>query len=155
MATTPLIIRKDLAARLVAASLREATGPLGAANEAATVIDRSFDVQMGDDQDAGQRVRMGVTMQIVQGITVRLAHRVKPGKAGDARDASLSDRTAVLRAFLTRTAATDPRAATAAEYESTLHYRGGSTEERGGGAFLLTTMQLDVTYQLDLTAGVA
>lgn len=150
MATTPITIRKDLAARLTAVGLRQATGSLGVAAEASTVIDRSFDVAMGDDQDAGQRVRLGVEMRIVQGVTVRLAHRVKPKAAGEAHDASLSDRTTVLRAFLTRT-----NTAAAAEYEGTMHYRGGSTQDAGGGTYLLTTMQFDVTYQLDLTAGAA
>ena len=150
MSTTPLNIRKDLAARLVAAGLREATGPLGASSEPNTVIDRSFDIIMGDDQDAGQRVQMGVTMRISQIITIRLAHKIKPGKAGDARDQGLNDRTAVMRKLLTRTATT-----TAAEYESTLTYRGGSTEDRGGGAYTLATLVWDVAYQLDLTAGVA
>ena len=155
MSATPVAIRRDLAARLVAVGLREATGPLGVSMEPATVIDRSFDIVMGDDQDAGQKVQFGVTMRINQIITIRLAHRIKPSRAGDARDQGLNDRAAVMRALLTRTAVGEPRAAVAAQYESTLTYRGGSTEDRGGGAFTLATLVFGVAYQLDLTAGVA
>lgn len=153
MSATPVLIRRDLAARLTGVGLREATGPLGAGMEPSTVIDRSFDIVMGDDQDAGQRVQFGVTMRVNQIITIRLAHRIKPSKAGDTRDQGLSDRAAIMRALLTRTATDSPRAAVAAQFESTLTYRNGSTEDRGGGAYTLATLVFGVAYQLDLTGG--
>ena len=155
MATTPALIRKDIAARLASAGMREATGPLGASSEPATVIDRSFDVVMGDDEDDGQRVVPGVSIRVKQAITVRIAHKVKPRAAGEAQDQSLADRTAAMRVMFTRTAVGDPRAATAAQYENTIGYGGATTESHGGGAFLLTTLRFGVVYQLDLTAGVA
>jgi len=146
MALTTTQLRQAIAARCVTAGLREAKGPLGAEMEPSTVIDRSFDVALGEDSDTGQRVQSGVTMRLLQAFEVRLTHTVRLGKAGDSRDAAATDRRAILRAMVNRAADS------LAEVESTITYLGGTTEDRGGGAFLFTPMRFSLVYQISLAA---
>lgn len=149
MPLSPVTIREGLAKRILAIGLSEAKGPLGAEMEPATVIDRSFDVQFGDDADTGERVKSGAHVRLVQSFAVRLVHRIKLGKGGDARDVAIADKAGVMRAMLNRASPAD----TISECEATITYLGGTMEDRGGGAYVYTLMRWSVTYHLDLTAG--
>ena len=146
--TTPSQIRKVLAARIVAAGLREATGPLGAEMEPSTTTDRSFDLVMGEDGDAGQRVVPGQYCRLQQAFTVHLAHSIRVKVGPPARDRALEDKAAVMRCLLNR------YDDALGGIEAAINYQGGTIEDRGGGAYLLTSMRWVITYQLDLTAGV-
>ena len=146
--TTPMQIRSVIAARIVAAGLREAAGPLGAEMEPSTVIDRSFDLRMGEDADAGQRVVPGAYCRMQQAFTVHLVHAFRVKVGGAARDRALDDRLAVMKACLNR------YEDGLAGIEAAIQYQGGTSEDRGGGAYILTSLRWVIVYQLDLTAGV-
>jgi hypothetical protein len=112
--------------------------------EPSTVIDRSYEVVITDDNDGGDRVRPGARMSVTAQFAVRLAHRLNPKGGADVRDQALNDADAVRRALLTH------GADAIRECENTITYGGTSREERGGGAYLLTTMRWAVRYDCSL-----
>lgn len=149
MPLSPVTLRKGLAARVAALGMKEAKGPLGAEMEPSTVIDRSFDVQFGDDADTGERVKSGAHVRLVQSFAIRMVHRLKLGDGATARDVAIADQANVMRAMLNRASPAD----TISECEATITYLGGAPEDRGGGAYRYTLTRWSVTYHLDLTAG--
>lgn len=146
MSVDPVSIRKALSARIGAAGLREAKGPLGLEMEPGTVIDRSFEVVFTEDSDAGERVRAGVRIWLVQQFVVRLAHRLPLKGGAESRDKAIEDASAVRRALLVN-------ASDALETcQNTITYGGGSAETRGQGAYLLTTQRWALRYDASLEA---
>lgn len=140
-------LRKGLSARVgTVPELREAKGPMGVAMEPSTVLDRSYEVVITDDADAGERVRAGARMMITAQFVVRLAHRLALKGGADVRDQALTDADAVRRALLTH--ADDA----IKSCENTITYGGTSREDRGGGAYVLTTMRWAVRYDCSLVA---
>lgn len=147
MALTTTTLRAGLSGRVATVSgLREAKGPLGVTLEPSTVIDRSYEVEITEDTDGGERVRAGARMSVTAQFVVRLVHKLAPKGGADVRDQAYNDTDAVRRALLTH-AADGIR-----ECENTITYGGSSREARGGGVYLLTTMRWAVRYDCSLVA---
>lgn len=146
MSLTTVQVRAGLTTRIATyTTLREAKGPLGLELEPATVMDRSYEVVITDDADAGERVRAGTRMAITAQFVVRLVHRLPPKGGAEARDAALTDADTVRRVLLT--AYSDALK----ECQNTITYGGCTREERGGGAYVLTTMRWALRYDCPLT----
>lgn len=136
MALTLAQLHDGLHARVASVSgLKPATGPLGVDGEPSTLIDGAFDVIIGDDSDAGERVRNADHIVTAVQFAVRLVHRlpVKGGSAG--RNQALTDSEAVRNVLL------NAQADGIKECQNTITYGGTTREERGGGAYLLTTLR--------------
>lgn len=139
-------IRQALSARIATVSgMREAKGPLGLEMEPANVLDRSFEVVFTGDADAGERIRGGARMWITMQFEVRIAHRL-PAKGGaTSRDHAYRDHDAIRRVLLTH--ADDVLRVC----ENTITYGGtGAPEDRGGGAWMLTTQRWALRYDASL-----
>jgi len=145
MSLTTKQLRAGLTARVATvAGLHTASGPLGVEREPSTLADRSFEVIITDETDAGERVRAGARMWVTAQFSVRMVHRMPLKGGAEARDQALDDSDAVRRVLLSH--ASDP----IRECENTITYGGTSREERGGGAYILTTMRWAVRYDCSL-----
>ena len=147
MSLTTAQLRAGLTDRVAGvAGLRVATGPLGVEREASTVIDRAFEVVITDEADGGERVRAGARMSVTAQFVVRLVHRMPIKGGAEARDQAYNDADAVRRVLLTHAADS------ILECENTITYGGTAREDRGGGAYILTTMRWAVRYDCSLVA---
>lgn len=142
-------LRKGLSGRVgTVTGLREAKGPMGVEMEPSTVIDRSYEVAIVSDTTGEDRARPGVQVLIAAQFEVRIVHRLPVRGGAEARDQAHEDAGAVIRALLNPPAVAD----TLVQVQNTITYRGGTHEDRGGGAYVLTTQQWSCRYYLTLVA---
>jgi hypothetical protein len=128
-------LRTGLAKRIVAAGYKEAPGVMGVEMEPSTVIDRAFSVVITEDSDAGERVRSGERMMVTVQFVVRIVHKIGLKGGPAAYNQALDDGDAIRRALLTNAADSIK------EMQNTITYGGSTREEKGGGAYQLTTQR--------------
>lgn len=132
-------------ARLVAAGLTKSLSPLGVRNESNQRINQSFAVtpmSVAPSPSPGRSQPTVAGVRVVQTFRIELGHRVKPGDGQDAPTTALTDTHTAMRYLAVD--ATSLTSAGAIEFgPSTLAYE-------GNGAFLVTTFNFLVTYNLTL-----
>tara|TARA_R110000751_G_scaffold277354_1_gene378604 strand:- start:129 stop:551 length:423 start_codon:yes stop_codon:yes gene_type:complete len=129
-----------VAARLVAAGLTEARSPMGVRNEASGKIDRSFSVKpkaASLSQRGRERHRMRLSF------AVELGHRLKPSAGADAPDQALADYEAAIRYIAV--------GGTGLTTAAAIDYGPAAFAYAGGGAYLITSFDLAVSFDLDLS----
>ena len=133
-------------ARLTAAGLVEARSPLGVVKASSQRVNRSFSVlpsTLGpaSKPDRGRPNLAG--LRVSQVFTVALGHQIKPGDGQEAPTTALADLHTAWKSL--------------SEFGNTLsdgaaiQIGSASMAYEGGGAFMVTTFPLTVTYNLDLT----
>ena len=148
MTPTAAGLRAAVAARVGAVpGLREASGVLGPEYEAKQLIDRSFTVWLGAEQDAGGRVRTDGSVFVARDFSIRLGHKLNTARTQAAALAqAYADADEVKKALLGHAADMYRDAEPDTAYLGT-----DEPEIVGGGVFLLTRLRFRTRYRFALT----
>jgi hypothetical protein len=142
---TPDTALTAVVARLTAAGLVEARSPLGVTKASQQRIDRGFSVMpssIGPSPHPGRGKPTVSGLRMTQQFKVELAHKIKPGDGQAAPLQALQDyHTAIKYISANGTTLTT---------EGAIIVSPAAHTYAGGGAYLLTAFQLQVTYELDL-----
>lgn len=132
-------------ARLTAAGLVQARSPLGVSNASSQRIDRSFSVlpsTISPSSSPGRGRANAPGLRMTQVFNVQLGHQLKPADGLEAPSQALQDfQTAVKYLSSNGTSLTQ---------EGAIIFGSASHSFAGGGAFLVTSFSLSVTYEMSL-----
>jgi len=134
-----------LVARLTAAGLIQARSPLGVANASQQRIDRGFSVipaSIGPSPHPGRGKPATDGLRMTQQFKVELSHQIKPGDGQAAPLQALQDYHSAIKYISAN--------GTTLTTEGAIIVSPAQHTYQGGGAFLVTAFQLQVTYELDL-----
>lgn len=142
---TPNAALTAVIARLTAAGLVQARSPLGVSNASSQRVSRSFSVQPGNigpspSPSRGKPTAAG--LRVTQVFNIQLGHTLKPSDGLESPSQALQDYHAALK-FLSANATTLTQ-------EGAIIFGQASHSYVGGGAFLVTSFNLNVTYNLSL-----
>ena len=132
-------------ARLTAAGLTEARSPLGVKKASQQRIDRGFSViplSLGPSTSPGRGRPDVPGLRVEQVFRIELAHRVKPGDGQEAPSQALQD---VHAAFKYLSAF-----GTSLSSGAAIRIGGATHAFEAGGAYMITSFNLSVTYNLTL-----
>jgi hypothetical protein len=142
---TPDTALTAVIARCVAAGMVEARSPLGVMNASQQRVNRSFSVLpqgIGPSSSPGRGRPAVDGLRMTQTFKIGLGHQIKPGDGQEAPSQALSDLHTVMKYISANgTTLTAPGA---------IIFSPASHAYQGGGAFLITTFTLQVTYELSL-----
>lgn len=139
-------LRNALAGRVSRVpGLREASGVLGPEYEPKQVVDRSFTVFLGAEQDAGGRTRTDASLFVLREFTVRIAHKLNAARGATALAQAYTDADDVKKILLGNV---DD------EYRPcephTAFLGAPEPEVLGGGSFLLTSLRFRTRYRVTI-----
>ena len=131
--------------RLTAAGLTEARSPLGVTRASSQRVNRSFSVipaGLAPSSSPGRGKSASDGLRIEQTLRVELGHTLKPGDGQEAPSQALQDLHRAMR-YLNANA-------TSLTTEAAIIFSPASQTYDGGGAFMITSFDLRVTYTLSL-----
>ena len=142
---TPSSALTAVIARLTAAGLVQARSPLGVSKASSQRISRSFSVQptsIGPSGSPGRGKPAVDGLRVVQVFQVTLGHTIKPGDGLEGPSQALQDYHSALKYISAN--------GTSLTTQGAIIFSAAGHAYAGGGAFLLTTFSLNVTYELTL-----
>lgn len=142
---TPTSAHAAVMARLVAAGLTKSLSPLGIRNESNQRIDQSFSVtpvSVAPSPSPGRSQPTVAGVRVLQTFRIELGHRVKPGDGQDAPTTALTDTHTAMRYLAAN--------ATSLTTDGAIEFGTSTLAFEGNGAFLVTSFNLSVTYNLTL-----
>ena len=132
-------------ARLVAGGLTKSLSPLGIRNESTQRINQSFAVtplSVAPSPSPGRSQPTVAGVRVLQTFRIELGHRVKPGDGQDAPTTALTDTHTAMKYLAAN--------ATSLTTEGAIEFGASSLSYEGNGAFLVTTFNFSVAYNLTL-----
>mgnify|MGYP003124793632 CR=1 FL=1 len=132
-------------ARLTAAGLVQARSPLGVSNASSQRIHRSFSVRaqsVGPSSSPGRGRPNVAGLRVTQAFNIQLGHQLKPADGLQAPSQALQDYHTALKHLSAE--------GTTLTQEGAIIFGQASHSYVGGGAFLVTSFSLNVTYELSL-----
>tara|TARA_R110000824_G_scaffold7909_1_gene36071 strand:+ start:811 stop:1248 length:438 start_codon:yes stop_codon:yes gene_type:complete len=142
---TPAAALTAVIGRLTAASLVQARSPLGVMNASQQRVNRSFSVLpqgMAPSSSPGRGKPTVDGLRMTQTFKIELGHQIKPGDGQEAPSQALTD----LHTAMKHISANGTTLTT----QGAIIFSPASHAYQGGGAFLITTFTLNVTYELSL-----
>lgn len=142
---TPATAHTAVMARLVAAGLTKSLSPLGVRNESNQRINQSFAVtpmSVAPSPSPGRSQPTVAGVRVVQTFRIELGHRVKPGDGQDAPTTALTDTHTAMKYLAVN--------ATSLTTEGAIEFGPSTLAYEGNGAFLVTSFNFLVTYNLTL-----
>ncbi len=142
---TPNAALTAVVARLTAAGLVQARSPLGVSNASSQRINRSFSVRpqsVGPSSSPGRGRPNAAGLRVTQAFNVQLGHQLRPADGMEAPSQALQDYHAALRYLSAE--------GTTLTQEGAIIFGQASHSYVGGGAFLITSFTLNVSYELSL-----
>jgi hypothetical protein len=131
--------------RMTAAGLTEARSPLGVTRASSQRVNRSFSVlpvSLSPSSSPGRGKSASDGLRIEQVLRIELGHSLKPGDGQEAPSQALQDLHRAMR-YLSANA-------TSLTTEGAIIFSTASQSYDGGGAFMITSFDLRVTYTLSL-----
>ncbi len=132
-------------ARLVAGGLTKSLSPLGIRNESNQRINQSFAVtplSVAPSPSPGRSQPTVAGVRVLQTFRIELGHRVKPGDGQDAPTTALTDTHTAMKYLAAN--------ATTLTTEGDIEFGSSTMAYEGNGAFIVTTFNLSVVYNLTL-----
>lgn len=142
---TPNAALTAVIARLTAAGLTEARSPLGVLKASAQRVNRSFSVLpqgLAPSSSPGRGKPTVDGLRVEQTFNVQLGHSIKPGDGQEAPSQALQDTHTAMKYISAN--------ATTLTTQGAIIFSPINHSYEGGGAFLITTFSLRVTYELTL-----
>jgi hypothetical protein len=142
---TPNAALTAVIARLTAAGLTQARSPLGVAKASQQRINRSFSVLpqgLGPSSSPGRGKPTVPGLRVEQTFNVQLGHQLKPGDGQEAPSQALQDLQLAWKYISAN--------GTTLTTEGAIIFSPAAHTYDGGGAFVITSFQLRVTYEMSL-----